>query len=105
MNGVNGSKDINTMWPIYKHKMVNDKKACHSRWVANIWLQKENTYCVRMIAAGNFLEGIYTGELSTKTANIEIVKIHTNNIISSIEVNTLEDKYTIKTAGKEQNIV
>ena len=36
-----------------------------------------------MTAAGNILEGTYTGKTSTETADIETVKIHTNHIISS----------------------
>ena len=36
-----------------------------------------------MTAAGNFLEGMYTGKTLTETADIETVKIHTNQIISS----------------------
>ena len=36
-----------------------------------------------MTAAGNYLKATYSGKTSTKTANIETVKIHTNHIISS----------------------
>ena len=37
-----------------------------------------------MTAAGNFLEGTYSGKTSTETADIETVKVHTNHIISSV---------------------
>ena len=83
MKGVNGSKGTNTMRPILKHKMPSHKQACFSRWVADIRLQKEEIHRVRMTAAGNFLEGTYSGKTSTETADIETVKIHTNHIISS----------------------
>ena len=64
--------------------MPKDKKACFSRWVADIRLQKEEIHRVRMTAAGNFLEGTYSGKMSTKTADIETVKVHINHIISSV---------------------
>ena len=37
-----------------------------------------------MTAAGNFLEGTYTGATSTESADIKIVKVHTNHTISLI---------------------
>ena len=83
MKGGDGIKGTDTMHPILKCNMRKDKKACFSRWVANIRLQKEEIYRVRMTAAGNYLEGTYNGKTSTKTADRETVKIHTNHIISS----------------------
>ena len=50
---------------------------------ADIRLQKKVIYRVRMMAAVNFLEAIYTGKRSTETADIETVKIHTKCIMSS----------------------
>ena len=84
MNGINGSAGTNTMHPILKHKMPKDKRACFSRWVADIRLQKDKIHRVQMTAAGNFVEQTYANATSTETANIEIVKVHTNHIISSI---------------------
>ena len=83
MKGGGGIKGTNTMHQILKSKMPKDKKACFSRWVADIRLQKEEIHRVCMTAAGNFLEGTYMGKTSTETADIETVKIHTNHIISS----------------------
>ena len=87
MNGVNESAGTNTMHPIHKHEMPNEKKTCFSRWVANIRLQKDKIHQVRMTAAGKFLEGTYTGATSKETADIDTVKVHTNHIISSYFIN------------------
>ena len=71
------------MHPIFKSKLPKDKKSVfHDGW-ADIQLQKEEIYYVRMTAAGNFLEGRYTEKTSTEIADIETVKIPTNHIISS----------------------
>ena len=64
--------------------MPNNKKASFSGWVAEIQLQKQDIHRVRMTAANNFQEEINAGATSTKTADIEIVKVHTNHIISLI---------------------
>ena len=83
MRGGGGIQGTNIMHPILKKKCKNNKKACFSRWVADIRPQKEEKHQVRMTAEGIFLAGTYTGNISTETADIETVKIHTNPIISS----------------------
>jgi hypothetical protein len=69
------------MFFVHRHQVPQGRKVTYPRVVCQIRPEKEETHRTRITAGGNLLE--YLGDVSTKTASLETIKILLNSTIST----------------------
>jgi hypothetical protein len=73
-------KGTDTMHLIKKCNLQKGKTITYARFVSEIRLQKAEIHRTRLTGGGDQLD--YEGKISTDTAGLETIKIHTNSTIS-----------------------
>jgi hypothetical protein len=84
--GVGGRIDgTNTIFFVHKHEIPQDrlKDVTYIKFVLSIWMEKEDPHQIRATLGGNLIH--YPEDVGTPTANLLLIKIFLNNVISTDE--------------------
>ncbi len=82
--GVGGQIDgTNTIFFVHKNEIHQDrlKDVTYIKFVASVRTEKDDPYCIRATLGGNLIH--YPDDVGTPTANLLLIKIFLNSVISS----------------------
>jgi len=61
----------------------SDHVVTHAGTIVDHRLQKEDPNPIRVVAGGNLIKGCYPGELTMRSANLTMSKLHWNSVLST----------------------